>query len=306
MKYEKPPLSFDQQVDQLFRRGMTGDREIMKRRLAVVNYYRLSGYWYPFRNPDDTFRAGTTFESVWQRYAFDRRLRLLVMDAVERVEVAVRTQLAYHHAHNHGPFAYATDSASLPKLGAAQYGAFIQAVKDETFRRRRNQEQFVNHFQQKYGDQHVFLPVWMATEVMSFGTVLTFFRGSTHAVKQSVASVFGMPSVVFDSWLLTLTTVRNICAHHGRLWNRENGVKPIIPRITEYPDWHTPVKVDNNRIFAVLTICRYSMNRIAPQSQWSGRLRALLAEYPCIPLPGMGFPANWADSSIWKEAGDGR
>jgi abortive infection bacteriophage resistance protein len=70
MKYEKPPLSFDQQVDQLIRRGMTGDRELMKRRLSVVNYYRLSGYWYPFRNPDETFKVDTSFDIIWQRYAF--------------------------------------------------------------------------------------------------------------------------------------------------------------------------------------------------------------------------------------------
>ena len=99
MKYDKPPLSFDEQADRLIQRGMTGDRELMKTQLAAVNYYRLSGYWYPFRNPDDTFKPGTTFEMVWQRYAFDRRLRLLVMDAIERLEVAIRSQLAYHHAH---------------------------------------------------------------------------------------------------------------------------------------------------------------------------------------------------------------
>jgi abortive infection bacteriophage resistance protein len=232
-----------------------------------------------------------------------RRLRLLVMDAVERIEVAVRTQLAYHHAHNHGAFAYSTDPASLPKLNFDRYREFVQSVKDETSRRHRSQDQFVKHFQNKYGDVHHDLPVWMATEVMSFGTVLTFFRGSTHAVKQSVASVFGMPAAVFDSWLLTLTAVRNICAHHGRLWNRENGLKPIIPRITEYPDWHTPVKIENNRIFAVLTICQYSLKRIAPQSQWSKRLRVLLADYPCVPLSDMGFPAKWADSLIWMSDG---
>ena len=99
VKYTKEPLTFEQQADRLIRRGMQGDRELIVARLASVNYYRLSGYCYPFRNLDDTFRPGTTFAAVWQRYVFDRRLRLLVMDAIERIEVAVRFQLAYHHAH---------------------------------------------------------------------------------------------------------------------------------------------------------------------------------------------------------------
>ncbi len=91
MKYAKPPLTLEQQAELLLSRGMRGDRATMIDRLAVVNYYRLSGYWHPFRNSgDDTFRPNTTFTNVWQRYAFDRRLRLLVIDAIERIEVAVR------------------------------------------------------------------------------------------------------------------------------------------------------------------------------------------------------------------------
>jgi abortive infection bacteriophage resistance protein len=111
----------------------------MRARVSAVNYYRLSGYWYPFRNPDDTFKAGTTFEAVWRRYVFDRRLRLLVMDAVERLEVAVRSQLAYHHAHQHGPFAYASEIASLPKLRPSEYQEFVEREKaTQTVLGRRN------------------------------------------------------------------------------------------------------------------------------------------------------------------------
>lgn len=303
MIYEKPALSLDQQADRLIHRGMHGDRELMKTRLAGVNYYRLSGYWYPFRNADDTFKPGTSFETVWQRYAFDRRLRLLTMDAIERIEIAVRSQLAYHHAHAHGPFGYASEPASLPKLVPNQHQEFVARIREETSR---SHERFVDHFYDKYGDSHADLPVWMATEIMSFGTVLTFYRGTSHQVKQAVASVFGMPDMVFSSWLLTLNTVRNICAHHGRLWNRENGVKPIIPYIRDYPDWHTPVKVENRRVFAILTICRHCLGRVAPQSQWPARLRDLFGEYPAIPRVEMGFPVNWADCPIWKGAGYGR
>jgi abortive infection bacteriophage resistance protein len=301
MEYAKPPLTLTQQVGLLLQRGMTGDPVLMASRLASVNYYRLSGYWYPFRNPDDTFRPGTSFERVWERYVFDRRLRLLVMDAIERIEVAVRSFLAYRHAHHHGAFAYAENPGSLPKMSSAEHSGFLQKVEEESARGR---EAFVRHFRGKYGDCHRHLPIWMATEIMAFGTVLTFYRGSSHRVKQQVATEFGVPWFVLDSWLLTLGAVRNICAHHGRLWNRENGVKPAIPRCRDYPDWHVPIEIDNARVFAVLSICRHCLRRVAPQSRWADRLKALLREFPSVPQVSMGIPPNWQESPIWREEGE--
>jgi len=310
MKYAKPPLSFEQQADLLLSRGMTGDRGVIIARLSVTNYYRLSGYWHPFRQPApiagapalDGFKPGTSFDEVWCRYAFDRHLRLLVMDAIERIEVAVRTQLAYYHAHDHGPFAYATDAASMPKLRGGDFAKFVERTREEIAR---SKDTFSDHFREKYGDHHDFFPAWMLAEVMTFGTMLTFFRGASKKVKQNVANVFEMPEAVLDSWLLTLNAVRNICAHHGRLWNRELGVKPFIPRINEYPAWHTPVKVRNNRMFSVLTICKWSLDRVAPQSRWADRLHKLLSDSPRIPLVSMGFPANWRECPIWKHAASG-
>ncbi len=302
MKYNKPPLSFEQQADLLISRGMNGDRALMIKRLETVSYYRLSGYWFPFRKShEDTLKPGVSFESVWKRYAFDRRLRLLVMDAIERIEVAVRTNLAHHHAIDYSPFAYAENPQSLPKLKSDEWDKFKQKVIEET---KRSQEVFVKHFRDKYGDSHEFLPVWMVTEVMTFGTILTFYRYTSHKVKQKVASVFGMPERVFESWLLTLNTIRNICAHHGRLWNRELGIKPMIPRRDQYPDWHDPIKINQDRVFAVLTICRYCLSRIAPQSRWPERVISLLDQYPDIPRSSMGFPENWQECPIWKNLND--
>jgi len=123
-RYTKPALTFDEQVDRLLRRGMIGDREAIKSRLSTVNYYRLSAYWYPFRKHGatptdrrlDDFVEGTAFDTIWDRYIFDQKLRLIVMEAIERIEVAARTQIAYTHAHAWTPDAYASNPASLPRL----------------------------------------------------------------------------------------------------------------------------------------------------------------------------------------------
>ncbi len=297
MKYAKPPLTIEDQVDLLFQRGMVGDPQLMEQQLTAVNYYRLSGYWYTFRKPDDSFKPGTSFDQVWTTYVFDRHLRLLVMDAIERIEIAVRSLMAYHHAHEHGAFAFAVDPSSLPKLSSDEHNEFLDRIADET---KRSRETFVKHFRAKYGDSHNYLPVWMAAEIMSFGSVLTFFRNSSSKVKTAVAAQFGMPHKVFESWLLSLNTIRNIVAHHARLWNRELGLKPIIPRIADYPDWHTPVKVENKKVFAILTICRYCLRETAPQSKWMERLETLLARFPTIHTYRMGRPENWKECPIWK------
>ncbi len=307
MKYAKPPLLYAEQADQLLGRGMVGDRDLIISRLQAVSYYRLSGYWYPFRLPnaanpnlrDDGFRKDTTFEEVWSRYAFDRRLRLLVMDAIERIEVAVRSQLAYHHSHRYGAFAYAADPKSLPSLRSAERRQ--RFLEELDWQYDQSKETFVEHFRKKYGDQHTCLPVWMACEVMTFGGMLTFHLGCHPDIRREISKPFGVHDTVFDSWLLTLNTVRNICAHHGRLWNRELGTKPKIP--AKDPGWKTPVTVNNDRVFGVLTLCKWSLDRIAPQSRWADRLRGLLKEFPAIPLVSMGFPPNWEQCPIWAPRG---
>jgi len=296
VRFEKPPLTIKQQVDLLCRRGLVGDVGRMQQCLRAVSYYRLSGYWYPFRGDDNTFKLDTSFTEVWRRYTFDRRLRLLVMNAIEHIEVAVRSKLAHYHALAHGAFGYAAEASGLPKLTSGDHARLLERIEAET---ERSKENFAKRFKAKYGDCHTYLPVWMMAEVMTFGTLLTFFRGSSRRVQQDVASEFCMPAKVFGSWLLTLNMVRNICAHHGRLWNRELGVKPLIPRPGKYPEWHDPVEVRNNRMFCVLTICQHCLHKLDSTSDWTQELLRLLDTYSGIPLWAMGVPDNWQDCTIW-------
>ena len=180
-------------------------------------------------------------------------------------------------------------------LGQDEYIKFIKTIRDEM---RRNKEPFVRHFQKQYGDCHADLPIWMAGELMSFGTFYTFFKGLNRKDRQSIANVFGIDGVVLESWFGCLNTVRNICAHHSRLWNRELGIKPLIPR--KNPVWHTPVETPNNRIFGVVTIFCYLLKIIAPQSHWCKRFRELINEFPGVPLSEMGFPSGWENHALWK------
>lgn len=304
MEDAKAPLTFLQQADLLIERGMPGDRELMVQRLRSVSYYRVSGYAFPFRivDPSDPRKTesrladGTTFEAVWTRYVFDRRLRLLLMDAIERTEIAVRSLFATHHALRHGAFAYATDPSSLPDLNAADSQLLDAKLSDEQARSR---EAFAEHFRSGYGDTHTHLPIWMAAEVLSLGTLLTLCRGSGSPVRSQVAAASGVHEVVFRSWLLTLNKIRNICAHHGRVWNREFGVKPKIPH--QLTAWHAPVRVRGDRLFGILTICKWCLDQIAPQTCWGTRVRSLPRNTTGIPMRRMGFADGWEQCPIWLD-----
>lgn len=240
MKYDKGHLSFEEQADRLISRGLIADRDLLISRLKNVNYYRFTGYLHPFRlDGSDNYRPDTTFEKVWRHYAFDRRLRLIVMDAIERIEVSVRTQLIFELSKLTGAFGYATP-LGLPKLGSQEFVHLWKSITDEVGR---SKEIFVGHFFEKYGDSHQELPLWMAGEIMSFGCMLTMYKGTAPGIKRGIARHYGLPDEVLTSWLQVINVVRNICAHHGRLWNRQLGYKPLLPGKNKYPQWYEPVPI---------------------------------------------------------------
>lgn len=293
--YEKEPLSFEEQADRLIQRGLIAERAELIRRLEAVSYYRLSGYLYPFREEErDAFKEGTKLELIWDRYCFDRRLRVLVLDAIERVEVSLRTKVVYHFAHQYGAFGH-LDEANLPKLQVSEYLEWRTGIFDET---KRSKELFRKHLFKKY-TAHQNLPLWMAAELMTMGRLLTFFRGVEPGLKRKVGEVYGLADEVIFSWLRSLNSVRNTCAHHARFWNRELGYPPQLPK--NDPDWQGENKPQQNRCGVILLICRYMLQRISPTSRWHERVEALFNEYPEIPSYYMGLPADWKQHPIWQQ-----
>lgn len=297
VKYAEPVLSFEQQADQLLGRGIQADRHRLIETLSLVNYQRLSAYWHPFKRADGTFAPGTTLDKIWRRYTFDRQMRLLVMDAVERVEVAVlRTWTVEHHARRYGPFGYRDAKNFRPEFATSDHQRLVDEIDQATSRSR---EPFVIQFRTEYASEPG-LPLWMAAEVASFGTLFTFYRYLHLPEQKQLSGKLGLPANVLQSWLFCMNYIRNLCAHHSRLWNRELGIRPLVPDQKNMPEWHVPVSPDNRRTFAVLTLLRWLLLRIAPQSQWANRLCELLKKYPDIPLQLAGFPAAWETSPIWK------
>jgi abortive infection bacteriophage resistance protein len=301
--YTKPALSYEQQAQRLLDRGLiaSGKDELVSC-LKKVNYYRLSAYWYPFKVIDpvsgaESFAPNTNFETIWRRYSFDRELRLLVMDASEQVEVVIlRTRMVEQFAVRHGPFGYTDIRNFSPKFLQSDHTRLLNELDDAV---NRSNEEFVSRFRRKYTSEPR-LPLWMAVEVMTFGQLFTFFRNLDRTEQQVLAKQFGLYPPVLVSWLHTLNFIRNACAHHARLWNRELPVRPYIPDARHRPEWHKPYQFDNRRTFTVLTLLQDLLRHIDAQNGWRDRLEALLQKYPDIPINWMGFPKNWKDSPIWK------
>ena len=302
-RYEKPALNFEAQADKLIERGLIADRNALIARLQSTSYYRFTGYLYTFRADHDRYVAGVTLDKICRLYTFDHRLRMLLLDAIEGIEVQVRTQLAYHFAHIHGPFAY-LDPVHFPNFNPAKndFGKWETKLRDQMHRSRdiKGREDFVIHFFRKYGDTHQELPIWMLIELMDFGSTLSFFRGVSTDIRKPVAATIGQPEEVVLSWLLAMNAVRNRCAHHARLWNWKIGYPVQIPQPNKFPKWHSP-KLANNQIGIMLAICRYWLNFIQPASQWHQRAHNLFSDFPEVDLSQMGLPPDWRNHPLWKD-----
>ena len=296
MEFVKPPLSYADQAALLIERGLVvSDPNALIRQLEAVGYYRLCAYWYPFKQPDSSFVPGISFDVVWKRYVFDRQLRLAVMDAIERVEIAIRTTLVTELAMRHGAFAH-VNPKNFPSAHTARHARFLEELRSEA---QRSRERFVDHFKATY-DEFPDLPIWVAGETMTFGSMFTLFAMSEKKVQKNVARKYGIAGPVLYSWLKTLNYVRNICAHHARLWNRELAIKPTVPDVKNGPEWHRPQSIDTNRMFVVLTILRFLLHRVAPQSAWRDRLFAQFDRFPDVPLASMGMDAGWRQHTLWR------
>ncbi|GAA1804872.1 Abi family protein [Actinomycetota bacterium] len=312
-RYLKPALSQSDLLDRWQQRGLIlDDRDRAARYLRHIGYYRMSAYVRSFEADErDILRAGTTFDEVLGLYIFDRKLRLIVLDALERVEVAVRAALGDQMALVHGPHWY-ENSAHFARPGTHTrlLEDVDRMVTDQIQRPREQlvgQDSFVSaleHYVTRYGEP-ARPPTWIVMEELSFGSMRNVYASLANTTAQNdIARTLGLRAPVLASWLLTYQRVRNICAHHGRLWNRGLGVYPAIPKsraIRWIDDGDLFIRDEwrRQRLYPVLVSLQTMLHTIAPGSSWAWRLDDLFHEHPAVPLSGMGIPRGWIDDPFW-------
>ena len=306
MKFSKRAEDTLTQLKLLEQRGLTvTDRAQALSLLENIGYYRLSAYTYPFREgePREQFKSGTTLEQIIRIYDFDRELRLLVTDAIERAEIGMRARIVNQSClHFNNPHWFMDGSHFHPKFNHSLFLKKLEGSLDIKYDRKTDMrimpqdhpEAFIDHYYTKYGDPYL-PPFWMSAEVLTLGSLSHFFQGIGDAsLKKAIADPFGVPAKILAKWLHSIAHLRNVCAHHGRLWNRKFSISPPISRkhqgILHHPDrfeGHSVVLVD------LLDVC-------SPGHSWRSRLEQLLARYPEVDHQAMGYIDNWKQEPFWK------
>lgn len=292
--YNKPALTFEEQLSRLEERGLIiENKEKALHILQNISYYRLSGYWYPLlEDPksDHLFKSESSFGQAFKLYCFDRELRGLIIGELEKVEIAVRTQLIYQLSHRHGAYWFSKESIFKNK---EMLQKTILKIKTETDR---SQEDFIDNFGKKYTQN--LPPCWMTLEVTSFG-VLSSLYGNLQKDKRGMSNYFGLDDKTFSSWLHSLLYVRNICAHHSRLWNKKLRISPIIPKSPRKTFLTIPA--NNDKVYYILSMVLYLLNTINPNHSFRMRLKELFEKYPSVDLAALGFPEKWQEERLWGE-----
>lgn len=296
MRFVKHPKTFEEQLALLRSRGMLIDDDIKSIHcLSHLNYYRLTAYWLPFEtdHTNHIFQTGTRLDTVLNLYAFDRELRLVLLDAIERVEVSLRTQWAYHMAHSHGSHAFMDPSLSEK---TDRWQRDMDSLREEL---ERSDEVFIQHYKRTYDDP-AFPPIWVVCEVMSLGLLSRWFTNlKPMSVRRNIAKTYELDDRVLQSFLRHLTYIRNLCAHHSRLWNRRFTVTMELPRTKPsalVADFH---HVENRKIYNTLVMLAWMMDRISPVNHWKIRLLELIQRHD-IDSQAMGFPINYPERSVWR------
>lgn len=302
MQYNRNASSVEEQIEALRGRGMSVKDEVARRHLEMISYYRLLAYVVPFENKSAAFEDGrdlvdSNFDNVISLYTFDRKLRLLVLDAIERIEVALRAQWCKHVTLSGQTKEY------LDRFFYVSEIKYFSDVKSLHIQCERSQDDDVRkHFAE---NANLLPPADIASEVMSFGLLSKFISNiKTDSNKQEIASHFEFESFkAFSSAVRHMNYVRNIAAHHNRLWNRYIVVKMIVPKRPDslvssmYPQ---KCGAESKRLYNTLVLLCHMLRIIAPEAEWKTRLMELLGTCPLPITEHMGFPEDWKCRSVWK------
>ena len=290
-------MTLAEQIRTLQTRGLTIENETDATQLLErISYFRLADCWRPLETDKLThqFATGSSFSDVVTCYNFDKELKVLLFSAIQTIEVAVRAKVIKHFSQTSGPFWF-MDAANAINTGHFQSN--LARVRTEVAR---SKEPYIKEHFQKYDDPDL-PPVWKTLEVVSLGTLSKLFSNfSDNNAKNLVAADFRLPQfLVLDSWLESLTALRNYIAHHARIWNRRFPQKPELLRRSRYP-WITTSPRLPFKLYSILCCIIYWLNAIDEKNTFVSDFKALLKKYPSANPLMMGFPASWNQEPLWK------
>lgn len=295
--YTKPPLNLTEQLAELKRRGLIINDEISANQvLSEISYFRFAAYLRPMEVNKEThsFKPKATFENAIALYDFDAELRILIFKAIQKIEIALRAKIIHHFSLAYGPFwfmdmsLYDSESKFLENLNAID-----REIK-------RTKEDFIKEHFIKY-KRPDFPPAWKTLELVSFGTLSKlYYNFSDNKIKKKVAREFNLPQhEVLESWMRSIASLRNHCAHHSRIWNRYYNATPQL-NIRLRGNWISHSNIDSNKLYAVLGCIAYWLDSLRKGDDFKRQLCELITNYPTIDVTAMGFPTNWNNEPLWQ------
>ena len=293
--YSNAFRSHAEQISLLSERGLViRDRDAALRVLASMNYYRFTGYAIPFMSDREHFRPGVAFDDVLSVCRFDSDLRDLFFEAIEAVELDFRARFAYRFAEMRGALGY-RDSQNF--TDASAHAKTLHRIEEEISR---SKEICILHFKSEYCEGEI--PIWAVVEVASFGTLAAFYNNLQADVQNAISSDYGIRGDVFGSYIKHLSILRNICAHHARLYDRRfYGFRPLN-------EWRVQKLkyAQENRLFFPQCLLVYRLLKNVStfdRENWRGRLLHRLEATPRFVVVDlsriMGIPDDAATSALW-------
>ncbi len=276
--------------------------------LQNISYYRLKGYWWDMQADYKlhTFKSGTYFEDIIDRYNFDRHLRLILFDAIERIEIALRTKMIYHLAMKYGGLWYLNTSlfdSKTIRYNSVTKTQHLHTVDELRKEFNRSKEIFVQDHHNRYAGQDA--DAWKILEVASMGTLSKLYKCLNHQLpeKASIAKEMGLNlHTELSSWLESITYARNIIAHHSRLWSRSMVKQPTDNIKNPISVWLSfpLVPVQKKKPFLIISTMVYLCDIVTPNHQIKIKILDLIKNNPSIPIYKMGFLNRWDQHDLWR------
>lgn len=301
MKYKKKFISFQEQLKRLEDRGLKiNNKEQALNILRFNSYYRLRAYTFPFQDnsiPSHPFTEKVSLEEIYQLYKFDGRLRKLLFRSLEKIEIALRTQIIYQFAKSYGSHWQLEPSIFRD---TARFVRHLESLDKEI---KRSRETFINHYNNKYSNPSQ-PPCWMSLEVSSFGTLSKIYQNlKVGKEKRAVADSFYLKDFkTLENWMFCFSHLRNVCAHHSRIWNKRLTALPFLPynSIKPFLTQSEIKEIYRNKVYAVICCIYYVLKVIEQKNSFKKDLIDLMKTCPLKQEKEMGFPKDWQEQSVWR------
>jgi len=293
--FSKPAFTISEQIKFLQNKGMIfAGIEASEEILASVGYYHLSAYWFPYKTSRGDFHPNTNFSEIIKLYEFDRTLKMLIAAALERIEISVRAHLIDSISLKYGPHGW------LDWQIYKDCAAPVKLIRDTINALAHPNDQFIEHYARTYTPP--LPPLWIAAELFSFGSISKILKSLTcPRDRKNIAQNYGLFEKPFLTAIHHLVYIRNICTHHGRLWNRDLRFPLALPQSQKSADLEKSLNAGNYKIYNTLCYINYLLRHIRPQTNWKQDIIRLIETCPAYALPqSIGFPADWRRKPLWQ------